>query len=62
MKATVIHLLTSLPYSYQKNNTNEYLKIFVPKKLYERISEYFRIKKDTNYDTNIKRIFVLENI
>ena len=35
-------------YSYQKNNTNEYLNIFVSKKWYERISEYIRIKNDTN--------------
>ena len=32
-------------YWYQKNDTNEYPNIFVSKKLYERISEYIRIKK-----------------
>ena len=41
-------------YSYQKNNTNEYPNIFVSKKWYERISEYIRIKNDTNMiQTNI---------
>ena len=32
-------------YLYPKNDTNEYPNIFVSKKLYERISEYIRIKK-----------------